>query len=147
MEFHNKDIYTGVQEITKFSQRDIPIKVSYAVGKSLVRLREQFQVIEDCRTKAQQSHALTDTSGKQLTSEDGTPRWDDLAALVAEIDTLQEETCDIDVHSISAEKFMELMESKTCEECGHTANGAVSSDEMAALFKLGIVRDDDTTKA
>ena len=142
MQFKNKDIYTGVQEVKKFSGRDIPMKVSYAVGKSLVRLREQFDLIEECRQKAQREHAVMD-DGKQLKNEDGTLRWKDWEGLVKETDALQEEECDIDVHSISFEKFTDQMESKKCKECGQQATGGVSSDEMAALIKLGIVRDDD----
>ena len=143
MQFKNKDIYTGVQEVTKFSQREIPLKVGYAVGKSLVRLREQFQLIEDLRTKKQKEHAIMDGDGKQAKNEDGTLRWKDWEGLVKEVDALQEVKCDIDVYSISSEKFMDQMETKKCKECGQQATGGVSSDEMAALIKLGIVRDDD----
>ena len=140
MKLKNKDVFTGVLEISKFSERNIPIKVSYAVGKSLVRLREQKEVIDNCVSKAQQAHAVNDLGGKQA-EKDGVLQWDDLPGLVTEIGELQEEECDIDVHSLTADKFMELMESKTCKECGHVANGEVSSDEMAALIKLGIVGD------
>ena len=143
MNLRNRDIYTGVQEVTKFSQRDIPLKVAYAVGKSLVRLREQYQLIEDLRTKAQKEHAVMDDEGKQRKNDDGTLKWNDWEGLVKEVDGLQEEECDISVHSITFGNFMEQMETRKCKECNQQATGGVSSDEMAALIKLGIVRDDD----
>ena len=144
MKFKNRDIYTGVQEVTKFSQREIPIKVGYAVAKSLVRLREQFQIIEDLRQKAQKAHAVMNGDGTQAKNADGTLQWNDWDELVNEIDELQNEECDVAVHSITSEKFMEQMEAKKCKECGQQA--AVSSDEIAALIKLGIVGDDDDTR-
>ncbi len=138
MNLRNKDIYTGVQQIVKFADRDIPVKISYAVGKSLVRLREQFDLIEACRSKMVKSHQVMNGDGQPLKNKDGSLKFDDEAAVGKELDELQAEECEVDVHSMDIDKFMELMEKKKCKECSQPVED-VSSNEMAALIKLGIL--------
>lgn len=145
----NKDIYVGVQQVVRFAARDVPFKISYACGRSLVRLREQFDLIESERQKIIKMHQAknddgtpatkqgTDASGRRL----NVPQFEDEQAAMDDLEALQAETVEIDVHSIELTVWTEQMQKAKCEKCGRGPI-EVSSDEMAALIKLGILVDD-----
>ncbi len=46
MNLPNKDIYAGVQQIAKFANRDVPMKIALPLGRCLVALREQYGLIK-----------------------------------------------------------------------------------------------------
>lgn len=129
----NKDIYVGVQQVMRFAARDVPFKISYACGRSLVRLREQFDLIESERQKIVKRHKL---------SAEGTSGLDTEQAALEELTALQNESVDIDVHSVTLSVWTEHMDKPTCKECKR-GSVDVSSDEVAALIKLGILVADD----
>ena len=145
----NKDVFAGVQQIVRFAGRDVPFKISYACGKSLVRLREQFDLIETERQKIIKKHQAEDTDGTPLTKKVADPRGreinvpmfkDDLV-VEEELAALQAEEVEIEVHSITLGVWDEHMQKAVCKECKR-AGIDVSSDEMAALIKLGILIED-----
>ena len=145
----NKDVFTGVQRVMRFAGRDVPFKISYACGKSLVRLQEQFDLIESERKKIITKHQAKDTDGTPLTKkatntlgrEINVPVFKDDLAVEEDLAALQAEEVDIDVHSIALSAWDEYMQKAVCKECNR-AGIDVSSDEVAALIKLGILLED-----
>ncbi len=145
MELLNRDIYTGIQQVVGFSNRELPVKVSYAVGKSLVPLRVQWDLIDTEQKKVVKKYRQLDGDGeikmKSVSPDPDVPDVPDLSdedAAQEELDTLGLEECEIELYTITIDKFMELMDKKQCPEC----NGSVAvttPNEMAALVKLGIL--------
>lgn len=145
----NKDVYVGMQQIVRFASRDVPFKISYACGKSLVRLREQFDLIERERQKIIKKHQATDAEDIPLTKKAtdargqqvDVPKFKDDVAVEEDLEALQAIDVEIDVHSIQLSVWDEHMQKAKCKECNRAVID-VSSDEMAALIKLGILIDD-----
>jgi len=145
----NKDVYMGVQQVLRFAGRDVPFKISYACGRSLVRLREQFDLIEAERQKIIKRRQAKDADGKRLTKKTTdarglqveVPRFDDDLAVEEDLEALQAEEVEIDVHSVTLTVWEEHMQKAKCKECGRGPID-VSTDEMAALIKLGILIED-----
>ncbi len=138
MKLLNKNVYTGLAQVAQFSERSLPIKVAYAVGKSLVPLREQFDVIEDLRQKVIKQYAVIDKDGKRVKKEDGTPELKDEDKADEKLKELGLLECQVAVHKMDEAKFLELMEKEECSECKN-GTATVSPNEMAALIKLGIL--------
>ena len=142
----NKDVFMGMQQVMRFASRDVPFEISYPCGESLVRLREQFDLIESERQKIIKKHRAKDTDGTPLTKkatdalgrEIDVPKFEDDLAVEEDLQALQAKQKEIDVHSIQLSVWDEHMQKAKCKECGRAAID-VSSDEMAALIKLGIL--------
>lgn len=147
--FRNKDVYLGMQLVRRFATRDVPFKISYACGKSFLRLREQFDLIERERQKIIKKYQDTDADDTPLTKkaidalgrEIDVPKFKDDVAVQDDLEALQAEEVEIDVHSINLSVWNEHMQKAKCKECNR-ATIDVSSDEMAALIKLGILIED-----
>lgn len=146
----NRHVYVGMQLVSRFADRELPIKISYACGKSLVSLNEQFQLIESERKKIIRKHQEKDTDGVAMTRkskdeverEISVPVLDDDDAVAQELEILLDEEVELSVHSISLDVWSEHMEVKKCKECKRGPIN-VSSHELAALIRLGILVDDD----
>ncbi len=144
----NRHVYTGLQLIAKFADRELPVKVSYACGKSLVGLNEQFQLIESERKKVVRKHQKKNPDGTPVTKKgtDGAgrevdvPDFDDEEAVRLELDSLEDEDIEISVHCITLDVWNEHMQTAECKECNRGPIN-VSSNEMAALIRLGILVD------
>lgn len=142
MKMRNKDVYMGVQQVTRFASRDVPFKISYACGKSLVRLREQSDLIESERQKIIKKCQAKDPDGtpltKKVTDARGqvieVPTFEDDSVVGEDLAALQAMEVEIDVHSVKLGVWDELMQKAKID---------VSSDEMAALIKLGILIDSE----
>ena len=147
--FRNKDVFMGMQQVVRFASRDVPFKISYACGKSLARLREQFDLIETERQKIIKKYQLKGEDGTLLAKkavdalgrEIDVPKFKDDVAVEEDLKALQAEDVEIDVHSIELSVWNEHMQKAKCKTCDRAVID-VSSDEMAALIKLGILIED-----
>ena len=148
VKLQNKHVYQGVQLVGKFAERDVPFKISYACGKSLVRLREQFQLIEAERQKIIKKHQKKDGDGTLMTKkannelgqEIDVPDCDD--SVEEDLQALQDLDVEIDVYCLTIDVWNEHMQANKCKECKR-GKIDVSSNEMAALIRLGILVDGD----
>jgi len=146
----NRHVYVGVQLISKFADRELPWRISYACGKSLVSLTDQFQLVEAERQKIIRSHQKKDSDGiammkkgkDDLGREIDVPLLDDDDKTTQELDELLDLEVEVKVHCITLNAWGEYMEEKKCKECKRGPID-VSSLEMSALIRLGILVDDD----
>ncbi len=146
----NRHVYVGVQLISKFADRELPWRISYACGKSLVSLTDQFEFIDSERKKIVRSHQKKDSDGIAMTKkgtddlgrEIDVPLLDDDDVTAQEIDSLLDKEEEIKVHCITLDAWSEYMEEKKCKECKRGPID-VSSLEMSALIRLGILIDDE----
>ncbi len=150
IKLRNRHVYQGVQLVARFADREMPEKISYACGKSLVALQEHFQFVESRRLKLVKKHQKRNPDGtlkmkpgkNDLGQEVDVPDLESDDAFAEELDVLREEEVEIDVHCITRAVWNEHMQRTECKECKR-GKIDVSSNEMAALIRLGILVDGD----
>jgi len=136
----NEDLYSTLPLLTKFSEREIPMKLAYAVGKVEAELIRAHKVIQKLHNKLLKQYAKVDGDGKRMLEEDGGIVMTDRAAFDAEYQTLMEEETVVSIYQIEYEEFEKAFTVKACSKCGREER-SVSSEEMTTLVRLGIVCD------
>jgi len=136
----NEDLYATLPLLTKFSEREIPMKLAYAVGKVEAELIRAHKVIGKLHNKLLKQYAKVDGDGKQVREEDGGIVMTDRAAFDTEYKTLMEEETVVSIYQIEYEEFEKAFTVKACSKCEREER-SVSSEEMTTLVRLGIVCD------
>jgi len=136
----NEDLYATLPLLTKFSEREIPMKLAYAVGKVEAELLRSFKVIQKLHNKLIQKYGKVDEGGNLIRDKDTGISMTDRTAFDAEYKTLMEEETVVSIYQIEYEEFEKAFTVKACNKCEREER-SVSSEEMTTLVRLGIVCD------
>ncbi len=134
----NQDVSEGLILLQEFKKRGLPVALSYAMAKTVRKLKGLAEVISEERQRIVKEHQKVNSKGERILTEEGDVQLDDPLAFAEDIKSLFEEENEVDVHSISLSTIEGL---KDREGKGITP----STDEMEGLLLLQmLVNDDDS---
>lgn len=102
----NKRILNGVDVLSALTNKQLPVKVSYAIAKNVAKIEAELKTYNSEREKLLEKYSKKDEEGKSITEngnvtiqEDKVQEWDkDIADLLA----IENE---IDIHKFSINEF------------------------------------------
>ena len=104
----NREIDQGLVLIREFTKKPLPVKLSYAVAKTIRRLKDIVEVVTDERKKLIEKHQLTDVEGKVVTDDVGNIQFDDPTAFAKDFGELMKQENKVDVHQIDYDKLTKM---------------------------------------
>jgi len=126
----NREIDRGLVLIKAFTQRGLPIKVSFAIGKTSRRLRGIQEVMQEERKKLIEKHQATDGEGKRIEDkETGGIKLNSTLDFSDDFDELMKQETEVDVYQLKYEE-LEKMKDKDGQKM------LVTSEEMEGLLLL-----------
>ena len=133
----NRDIEGGLALIASFVVlRGLPIKVSFAIGKTCRRLKEVTEVAAEERQKLVKEHQATDSDGKRIELKDGKgiklENPEDFADAIRE---LGKQETDVDVHRLAFKNLIGMKDSEGKKIIP-------SPSELEGLMLLQIISED-----
>ena len=129
MEFKNRVIFNGVGELRTFADRELPMKLAYAVAKTLRPLGDAFEDIVELRNKVINRYAVRDDDGNTVPNKSGGVVFTDGKEVDRQLEELFSQTTEVAVHAISMQDFGDKFQP--------------TSAEVAALLRFGILKDED----
>ena len=111
MKLTNGDIYGAQEALRKLVGQKFPVMVSYKLSKLVMKLNEQFKVIEEVRNGLVKKYGETNGKGQILvkTESENFPKF------VAEFDELMAQESEIACEKV---KLPEKV-AATCDKCNH----------------------------
>lgn len=131
----NKDIDVGLVLIKPFIQREIPIKVSFAIAKTSKRLRDIVELIMEERKKLIIKHQATDNDGNRIEKENGNIKLISPANFSDDFDELMRQETEVDVHQINYEELMKMKD-------GNGKSMQPSPSELEGLLLLQMIKEE-----
>ena len=104
----NRDIDNGLILVTEFTKRGLPVPLSFAIAKTIRKLRGVVEVMQEERKKLIDQHALTDVEGKKIEDEEGNVKLMSPTAFAEDFDTLMKQETEVDVHQVNYEKLTKM---------------------------------------
>jgi len=104
----NKDIDQGLTLVTEFTKRGLPVKLSFAIAKTVRRLKGIIEVLLEERSKLVKEHQLTDVEGKAVADENGNIQFADPPAFADDFNELMKQETEVDVHQVDYEKLTKM---------------------------------------
>ena len=128
----NREIDSGLALIKPFVQRELSVKVSFAIGKTLRRLKDIIEVVQEERKKLIEKHQATDNEGKRIETEEGNVKLTSTLDFADDYNELMKQETDVDVHQLKFEE-LEKMKDKGGRKLQPT------SEEMEGLLLLQMI--------
>lgn len=132
----NREIDSGLVLIKPFAQRGLSVKVSFSVAKTLRRLKDVIEIIQEERKKLIEKHQSTDNDGNRIENEDGSIKLISTAGFSDDYNELMKQETEIDVHQIKFEE-LEKMKDKDGKKL------QPSPEELEGLLLLQMIEDED----
>jgi len=112
----NGDIWGSQEPLRKLIEQRFPVMVSYKLAKLVMKLNEQFKVIEEVRTGLIKKYGEADEKGNTQVKQDG----ENFPKFVEEFNELMAQEHTIDFEKV---KLPEKVAS-TCDQCHHNMDKA-----------------------
>ena len=132
----NKEIDSGLVLIKPFVQRELSVKVSFAIGKTLRRLKDIVEVIQEERKKLIEKHQSTDNDGKRIETEEGNVKLTSALDFSDDYNELMKQETEVDVHQLEFEE-LEKMKDREGKKLQPTP------EEMEGLLLLQMIVKED----
>ena len=103
MKITNEEIITNVSKLVEISQRELPVKVSYAIAKNIAKIESVLKIYNTERSKLLEKYSVKDEQGKSIITEDNQIKLQEefTADWNKDIRELDEIENDIDIHTFS----------------------------------------------
>ncbi len=108
VKLRNRDIDAGLILVTEFTKRGLPVPLSFAIAKTIRRLKGVVEVMMEERKKLVEQHALTDVEGKRIEDEDGGVKFTSPTAFADDFNELMKQESEVDVHQVDYEKLTKM---------------------------------------
>ena len=108
VKLRNRDIDAGLVLVTEFTKRGLPVPLSFAIAKTIRKLKGVVEVMLEERKKLVDQHALTDVSGKKIEDEQGNVKFASPTAFADDFNELMKQETEVDVHQIDYEKLTKM---------------------------------------
>lgn len=107
MKLTNKKILNDAMTIGAISNKELPIKVSYAIAKNISKLEKELQIYNQEREKLIEKYSVKDDDNKTIIDENNQIKIQDkyLDAWNKDIKELQEIEVEIDMHKFKLEEL------------------------------------------
>ncbi|MDU4889769.1 MAG: hypothetical protein E6344_07265 [Clostridium sp.] len=100
MKLSNGKILNSIGTLSKVSQMELPIKVSYAIAKNISKIENELKVYNAEKQKLIEKYSCKDEHGNLKITEEHQEAW------TRDIEALVEIEVDIDIHKFSVEEFI-----------------------------------------
>ena len=108
VKLRNRDIDVGLILVTEFTKRGLPVPLSFAIAKTIRRLKGVVEVMIEERKKLVERHALTDVEGKRIEDEEGNVKFSSPTAFADDFNELMKQESEVDVHQVDYEKLTKM---------------------------------------
>lgn len=103
MKLSNERILNDLKTLGEISQKQLPIKVSYAIAKNISKIESELKIYNKEREKLINKHAEKDDKGKVIADENGQIKFKDPEAWDKDIKELLAIENEIEVHKFHLE--------------------------------------------
>lgn len=108
VKLRNRDIDSGLILVTEFTKRGLPVPLSFAIAKTIRRLKSVIEVMQEERKKLVDEHVLTDVEGKRIEDEEGNVKFTSPTAFADDFNELMKQVTEVDVHQVDYEKLTKM---------------------------------------
>ena len=131
MKLTNGDIFGAQEPLRKLIEQKFPVMVSYKLSKLVMKLNEQFKVIEEVRNGLIKKYGETDEKGQTSVK----PESENFPKFVEEFNELMAEG--IEIEKLEKVKLTEKV-AATCDACHHNMDKAfeIEPNILIALDKF-----------
>ncbi len=107
MKLTNKKILNDAMTIGAISNKELPVKVSYALAKNISKLEKELQIYNQERDKLIEKYSVKDDDNKTVIDENNQIKIQDkyLEDWNKDIKELQEIEVEIDIHKFKLEEL------------------------------------------
>lgn len=103
MKLNNEKLINSIVVLSKLTNMELNIKVSYAVAKNINKIEKDLEVYNAEKAKLINKYGEKDEEGKLKTREDGTVNIEDIENWNKDIKELLSLESEIDIHKINEE--------------------------------------------
>lgn len=104
MKLSNEKLANSIGVLSKLTQMELPIKLSYALSKNITKIDRELTVYNKERQKLIEKYGEKDEEGKLKTKEDGTINILDIDSFNKDLKEILEIETEVDIHVIDLEK-------------------------------------------
>jgi len=101
MKLSNRELISNMQQLKVLAQRDLPIKVSYAIAKNMRIIEDELKVYEEERQRLLEKHGKKDNEGELITDKQGQVNFKDKKAWDKDIKELLDIEVEIKFHKFN----------------------------------------------
>lgn len=107
MKLTNKKILNNAMTIANISNKELPVKVSYALAKNIYKLEKELQIYNKEREKLIEKYSVKDEDNKTVIDEHNQIKIQDkyLEKWNKDIEDLQNIEVEIDIHKFKLEEL------------------------------------------
>lgn len=105
MKIKNEVLVNSIGVLSKLTNMELPIKLSYALSKNITKIDRELEVYNKERQKLIEKYGEKDKEGKLKTKEDGTINILDIDNFNKDIKEILEIETEVDIHLIDLESI------------------------------------------
>lgn len=105
MKLSNERLVNSIGVLSKLTNMELPIKLSYALSKNITKIDRELEVYNKERQKLIEKYGEKDKEGKLKTKEDGTINILDIDSFNKDLKEILEIETEIDIHTIDLENI------------------------------------------
>ncbi len=105
MKLSNERLINSIGVLSKLTNMELPIKLSYAFSKNIIKIDRELTVYNKEREKLIEKYGEKDEEGKLKTKEDGTINIIDIDSFNKDLKEILEIETEVDIHVIDLEKI------------------------------------------
>lgn len=105
MELNNEKLVNSIGVLSKLTNMELPIKLSYALSKNITKIDRELEVYNKERQKLIEKYGEKDKEGKLKTKEDGTINILDIDNFNKDLKEILEIETEVDIHLIDLESI------------------------------------------
>lgn len=104
MKLSNEKLVNSIGVLSKLTNMELPIKLSYALSKNITKINIELAVYNRERQKLIEKYGEKDEESKLKTKEDGTINILDIDSFNKDLKEILEIETEVDIHLIDLEK-------------------------------------------
>ncbi|MCD2348480.1 DUF1617 family protein [Clostridium guangxiense] len=98
MKITNREILESINTLKVVAQKQMPVKVSYAIAKNISKIDAELKIYEKERKKLIDKYAEKDKDNKIISNKEGQIKFKDQTAWDKDIEELLSIETDIEIH-------------------------------------------------
>lgn len=104
MKLSNEKLVNSIGVLSKLTQMELPIRLSYAFSKNITKIDRELTAYNKERQKLIEKYGEKDKEGKLKTKEDGTINILDIDSFNKDLKEILEIETEVDIHLIDLDK-------------------------------------------
>ena len=105
MKLSNEKLVNSIGVLSKLTNMELPIKLSYAFSKNITKIDRELTAYNKERQKLIEKYGEKDEEGKLKTKEDGTINILDIDSFYKDLKEILEIETEVDIHVIDLENI------------------------------------------